>query len=195
MMVALPLTGTSFAAVTLAVAARTVADEVGDLVPVGPIDLTTPLVALIVACLALAVVLVAAIVVLSKPRRTGAKPARRGVHVDGNALERWRDAVADIVRRNHAGSLSREEAFVELADVARRFAGEASGEDMSASTLRDLTVMPRTSGNRHSLDLLKQTIAALYPPEFADAAMNRHAGAVDVDEAAGWVTNLIERWR
>lgn len=172
------------------------ADSLGDLHPVGRLDLSTPLAMVSIGCLIAAAALVALVVVLSRPRRRAkAKPARRGAHMNGNALDRWRAEVNDIVRRHESGELSREDAFVELAELARRFASEASGSDMSARTLSDLTVLPRTTGNRQSLDLLKHTIAALYPPEFADAALNRHAGAVNVREAAGWVANLIERWR
>lgn len=173
-----------------------IADGIEDLHPVGRLDLSTPLILVSLGCLIVAVVLVVLIIVLSRPvHRTKTKQNRRGAHMDGNALDRWRGEVNDIVRRHESGELSREDAFVELADLARRFASEASGSDMSARTLSDLTVLPRTTGNRQSLDLLKHTIAALYPPEFADAALNRHAGAVGVREAAGWVANLIERWR
>ncbi|MBW3078142.1 hypothetical protein [Bifidobacterium simiiventris] len=171
------------------------ADGTDDLDPVGRLDLTAPLLAVAVACVATAVVLIVAIVLLSRPKRTVARRGAHGVHVDGGMLARWRRRVDDVVRRHHDGSLSREESFVELADIARRFASEASGTDMRASTLSDLAVMPRTDGNRRSLDLLKQTISALYPAEFADSGLNRIAGETSVDEAAGWVSNLMERWR
>ena len=45
------------------------------------------------------------------------------------------------------------------------------------------------------LDALKQTIGALYPPEFADDARNRIAQTTSVQQAAEWVANLVERWR
>ena len=38
------------------------------------------------------------------------------------------------------------------------------------------------------------TIAALYPPEYADSAVDTHAREVSVDDAAGWASTLVERW-
>ena len=66
----------------------------------------------------------------------------------------------------------------------------------SAGWRRLRVTLPRSDsiGNRHGLDLLRQTIAALYPPEFADERFNAAAGEASVDEAAGWVATLIERW-
>ncbi|MBT1161066.1 hypothetical protein [Bifidobacterium sp. SO1] len=171
------------------------ADGTDGLNPVGRLDLGAPLIAVVVSCAAMAAMLIVAIVLLSRPKKIVARRGARGVHVDDGMLARWRRIVDDVVRRYHDGSLSREESFVELADVARRFASEASGMDMRASTLSDLVVLPRTDGNRRSFDLLKQTISALYPAEFADAGLNRLAGETSVDEAAGWVSNLMERWR
>ena len=167
----------------------------GDLTPVGQIDLTMPLLAVAGGCLVVAIVLVAVAVVLSRPRRKPAKPSRQGAHVPAGALSMWQPRIAGIVARHAAGSLGREAAFVELADVARSFATQAPGSDLSASTLRDLAAMPRTTGSAQGLSLLRQTVEALYPPEFADAAVNRQAGQVGVEEAAGWVSDLVERWR
>lgn len=168
----------------------------GDLTPVGQIDLTMPLLAVAGGCLIAAIVLVAVAVVLSRPRRKPAKPTtRQGAHVPAGSLSVWQQRIDGIVARHAAGSLGREEAFVELADVARSFATQATGSDLSASTLRDLAAMPRTTGSARGLSLLRQTVEALYPPEFADAAVNRQAGQVGVEEAAGWVSDLVERWR
>lgn len=169
--------------------------DLNDLNPVSQLDLMMPLAVIALGCLAAAIALVVLVIVLSRPRRRRVTTDRRGVHMDGNALARWRSEVDDIVRRHDEGTLSREDAFVELAEVARRFASVALGADVSASTLAELSLLPRTSGNQHSLDLLKQTIGALYPPEFADATLNPHANSVDVRQAAAWVSNLIERWR
>ena len=90
---------------------------------------------------------------------------------------------------------SEHEAFVELSVIARDFAGAASGKELSSSTLTDLAYLNRTPANRQGLDALKQTIGALYPPEFADDARNRIAQTTSVQQAAEWVANLVERWR
>lgn len=172
-----------------------IAEGLDDLHPVGQVDMVMPLAIAAIGSLIAAIALVAVVIALSKPRRRRQEQSRRGAHMDGNALTRWHEEVDGIIRRHDEGRLPREEAFVELADVARRFASEASGMDMSARTLEDLSVLPRTTGNRHSLDMLKQTIAALYPAEFSGDGLDRHAGMVGVHEAAGWVSNLIERWR
>ena len=67
--------------------------------------------------------------------------------------------------------------------------------ELSSSTLTDLAYLNRTPANRQGLDALKQTIGALYPPEFADDARNRIAQTTSVQQAAEWVANLVERWR
>lgn len=168
----------------------------GDLQPVEGLSLTGPLTAVIAACLLAAVILIVLAVVFSKPSKRPSKdmPAR-GAHRQANAKAVWHARIDDVVTRYEAGSLNREDAFVQLALIARDFAGEASGKGLSASTLTDLTRLNRTPSNRQGLDLLRQTIAALYPPEFADAARNRAAQATDVPDAAEWVANLVERWR
>ena len=83
----------------------------------------------------------------------------------------------------------------ELSLIARDFAGASSGKRLEASTLADLLRLPRTPANRQGLDTLRHTIEALYPPEFADPSLNTLAKSVTVKEAAGWVSNLVERWR
>ena len=103
--------------------------------------------------------------------------------------------IDEVVARHESGALPRHEAFVELSVIARDFAGAASGKELSSSTLTDLAYLNRTPANRQGLDALKQTISALYPPEFADDARNRIAQTTSVQQAAEWVANLVERWR
>ncbi|KFI52758.1 hypothetical protein [Bifidobacterium biavatii] len=172
-----------------------IADGTADLNPVPQLALTTPLLAVIIGCLVLAAALIALTVVLSRPRRVPANAPRRGNHMTGGDAAAWHARIDGIVARYEAKELTREQAFVELAETTRDFAGAATGRDMRASTLRDLSSLPRNAGDRQGLDLLRQTVAALYPPEFADAALNRHAASINVREAAGWVSNLVERWR
>lgn len=168
----------------------------GDLKPVGALQLTGPLAVVIAACLAVAVALVIAAVLLSRPSKKPRKETvQRGAHSGAGAKAVWRDRIADVVARNESGELGREDAFAELAQIAREFAGAASGRELSTSTLTDLTRLNRTPANRQGLDSLRQTISALYPPEFADASRNRAAREASVREAAEWVSNLVERWR
>ena len=44
----------------------------------------------------------------------------------------------DIVERNGAGKLSREDAFVEFAAVARDFASQASSAELGSTTLQEI---------------------------------------------------------
>lgn len=119
----------------------------------------------------------------------------RGAHSNASSKAEWRARIDDVVARHESGALPRHEAFVELSVIARDFAGAASGKELSSSTLTDLAYLNRTPANRQGLDALKQTIGALYPPEFADDARNRIAQTTSVQQAAEWVANLVERWR
>ena len=158
--------------------------------------MTTPLVVAIVACLLLAVGLIALIIMLARPARKSRNSDRaRGTHSNASSKAEWRARIDDVVARHESGALPRHEAFVELAVIARDFAGAASGKELSSSTLTDLAYLNRTPANRQGLDALKQTISALYPPEFADDARNRIAQTTSVQQAAEWVANLVERWR
>ena len=67
--------------------------------------------------------------------------------------------------------------------------------DIRNRTLADIDAAPRTTGNQEGITLLRQTIEALYPPEFADAANNGIAREATVEQAGEWVANLVERWR
>ena len=152
------------------------ATDPGDLRPVESLALTTPLVVAIVACLLLAVGLIALIIMLARPARKPRTSDRaRGAHSNASSKAEWRARIDDV--------------------VARDFAGAASGKELSSSTLTDLAYLNRTPANRQGLDALKQTIGALYPPEFADDARNRIAQTTSVQQAAEWVANLVERWR
>ncbi|PLS29016.1 hypothetical protein [Bifidobacterium parmae] len=172
----------------------TLALKSDDLTPAGQIDMTGPFVAMLVAFLLLAAVLVAAVALLSRPRRSRAKARPHGAHSGGGDKAAWRARIDDVVARHDAGTLGREDAFTELAAIAREFASASTGRDLNAHTLTDIRNEPRETSARGGLDLLRMTIAALYPPEFADAAVNAHAREASVEEAAGWVSNLVERW-
>lgn len=172
---------------------RGVATDLNEINTVGELSLATPLLVFLAVCLLLAAVLAAVAVLLSRPRRVATKPAR-GAHTHASDKAQWRARIAKVTRAYHDGEISREEAFVALAQIAREFASLSSGRDLVASTLTDLASQHAGTA-RGGLQLLRQTIEALYPPEFANAAVNSRARGVEVDEAAGWVSNLVERWR
>lgn len=172
------------------------ATDPADMQPVAPLALTGTLAAVIAACLLVALLLAIMTAVLSKPARKPAGDAKaRGAHRNAGSKTVWRERINAVVARHEAGELNRQEAFVQLALIARDFATAASNTELSASTLADLNRMDRTGSNREGLNMLRQTIAALYPPEFADASLNRTAGQTSVQQAAEWVSTLVERWR
>ncbi len=160
----------------------------------GQIHFESGLIATIVACLLGAVILIALTAWLSKP---SSRPPRNDDHGRHAPAERsvWHQRIEDIVSRHAAGKLEREEAFALLAATVRDFVSSATGTDMRSRTLTDIEAMPRTTGNQQNLTLLRQTIEAFYPPEFANAEHNRIAKDATVEQAGEWVAHLVERWR
>ena len=119
--------------------------------------------------------------------------SRTSRRIDGHVD--MHERINDVVDRHANGDLGREEAFALLASIARDFVSTATGSDVRNQTLTDIEATPRTTGNQHGLTLLRQTIEALYPPEFADAERNHTAREATVEQAGEWVANLVERWR
>lgn len=101
--------------------------------------------------------------------------ANHGRHDAATGTSVWHERIDDVVARHAKGDLTRENAFALLAAIARDFASAATGSDVRSQTLTDIEATPRTTGNQHGLTLLRQTIEALYPPEFADAERNHTA--------------------
>ena len=152
---------------------------------------------LLIGVIAVCVLLTAAIVLVSlRPPRRGRKPrdtGPAGAHARGRKSSDWQNRVDDVLRRYHDGTCTREEALLGLAALTRAYASEKLERNMSTMTLADLN---RRSGDfdaPQQADLLRETIAAFYPPEFA--ARGERGGNVTVDESAGWVRDLIDRWR
>lgn len=175
-----------------------IAEGVGEVRPLEELPGTGALALTVVACLTVAVALGILVTVLSTPRRTGARPRRRGprmAHGKTGTADVWRQRIRDIAERHRRGALPKDRAFAELAQLCRDCVSSASGHSMASSTLSDLNATERTERNRQGLDLLRQTIEALYPPEFADARTNAPARNTDVEEACQWVLRLVERWR
>ena len=82
-----------------------------------------------------------------------------------------------------------------MARTSRRRPGSA---ELGSTTLQEIA--SRSAGSLagdsgvHGFTLLRQTIAALYPPEFATPSSRAGEGRT-VEQAADWVLNLMERWR
>lgn len=151
--------------------------------------------AIAVALAVLAVALGALAVLLRRPRRAPLPDAGRGAHMPANAKASWHRRIDEVVQRHAAGEIADDEAYARLAAIVRAFASAATGTDMSSRTLADLSRLPRSSANAASVDLLRHTIAALYPPEFANDEINAQARAASVEQAGEWASNLVERWR
>lgn len=161
----------------------------------GQIHLENGLVATIVICLLGIVILVALAVWLSQPSSRPSKNDSHGRHDALAGKSVWHQRIEDIVSRHAKGELEREDAFARLAAIVRDFVSTTTGTDMRNQTLTDIESMPRTTGNQQNLTLLRQTIEAFYPPEFANSEHNRIAKDATVEQAGEWVANLVERWR
>ena len=125
------------------------------------------------------------------PRRPRQVPVRRGRHSEGPDDE-WHAELADIRDDFHAGRSSETQAYAALSALARDFASQRLGTDLSSSTLLDLNRRHQVS-SKEQFTRLRQTIAALYPAEFAPQT-NIQASQTNVDQAADWVAELLERW-
>ncbi|MCH4208669.1 hypothetical protein [Bifidobacterium sp.] len=172
-----------------------IAIEYRDLRPVPQIASTTTLTMLLIGCAALLLASVIVIVVLSQPRRAPRRARAVGAHSGSNDRNVWHARIDAIVEQHARGAITRAEAFDELAQVARNYASVASGADMRTQTLLELSRRPHSASDQHSLNLLKQTIGALYPPQFADAQADVQARDTSVEQAGEWVSRLVERWR
>ena len=166
-----------------------------DLKPLEQLPLYGPLLIVLAASLALAIVAIVLAVLLSRPRRVEKRARTLGAHSPASGKSVWHGRINEVLARHQRGELARDESFDELARIARDYASTASGSDMSTQTLLDLNRGTRTDMNRRGLDLLRQTIAALYPPQFADDALNAQARDTSVEQACAWVSRLVERWR
>lgn len=93
--------------------------DVNDLHPVTDVPVASLLPIVTMACFIALLILIVAIVIMSRPRRAKRVAAPRGSHNALAPVSQWKSRVHDIVERNGAGKLSREDAFVELAAVAR----------------------------------------------------------------------------
>lgn len=151
------------------------------------------LLSLTLACIFLTVLTIALAIFLPRFRRRNQD--QRGNHASISPKREWLRQVDQVVADHEGGKLTRDQAMKDLAGIARRFASQSWNQDMSTKTLTEIKTQPRTNSTSQGLDLLRQTIDALYPPEFAPPAGRTASDNVRVDEAANWVRSLIERWR
>lgn len=150
----------------------------------------TWLLALTTTAIILTLALAAAALLLPKFRRQQEeRPAQAG----SDSREVWLQQIDRVVAQHDNGHLDRDQAMTALASIARGFASRSWNSDMKSKTLAEIQAQPRTPNTRKGLDLLRQTIDALYPPEFA---LPRDSAGTDatVAQAADWVRDLIGRW-
>lgn len=122
------------------------------------------------------------------PPRQKVKRARHSTKPD----DQWHKDVAHIRDQYHHGDMSQTQAYAALSALARDFASQRLGADFSSSTLFDLNQRHQLS-SKEQFTRLRQTISALYPPEFAPQT-NMSVQQATVDKAAQWVDDLFERW-
>ena len=171
------------------------ATDPGDLRPVESLALTTPLVVAIVACLLLAVGLIALIIMLSRPARKPRNSDRaRGAHSNASSKAEWRARIDDVVARHESGALPRHEAFVELSVIARDFAGAASGKELSSITLTDLAYLNRTPANRQGFCYTSNTWVCKSMQQSSRPDDQRAAGRRVGGESGGKVAFMMLAW-
>lgn len=169
--------------------------DTDDLHPTGALTYTNTLLFVLLACTTIAVAIIIITVLLSKPKRE--KPAQqlsKSAHATGSMKQQYMNTINDICEQYHAQTLTREDAFEQLASLCRTFASHCYGQSLNSATLAELP-RSRDAREQHNFTLLRTTISALYPPEFADAQHHPIAKNTSVDQAADWVRALIERWR
>lgn len=163
--------------------------------PVLRLDSLPAFIPLAIVALLVAVLLfvVAMLVFRRRARAEGRLPERSARRArKARPASEWQKDLRRIRTAYDAGEMSETEAYSALSALARRFASQRLGTDFSSSTLLDLNQHHQVS-SKEQFRRLRQTIAALYPPEFAPKSDARTQQA-SVDAAARWVSDLFERW-
>ncbi|MDD6373623.1 MAG: hypothetical protein PUF97_04005 [Bifidobacteriaceae bacterium] len=161
-----------------------------------PVD-EIPLYPFIIAMVVFIVLAVAIAVVAFMPRKPKKSPVAVGQPevMSVSEIETWHGRVEKIRRESQAEEISDDDAYLELAKLCRDFASARLGSNLQDSTLTDIRRNTVSSPQRDGMQSLRQTITALYPPEFANPESNAQAQQATVGEACDWVDTLIERWR
>lgn len=166
--------------------------DTDSLKPVEQLHLNEPLIVAMCAGLLVAIALVIVAVLLSKKHAVAVRDDGSRIPVD--TKEAWLERVDNVAADAAAHTITREEALARLASIARTFASSRSPQRFESYTLLDLN-RETTHDNADNWIALRQTIAALYPPEFADARHHPIAKDATVEQACDWVRSFIERWR
>lgn len=148
---------------------------------------------LIIACAAF-IVLYAAIYKMNTKVDSKQKVKNAAHTLNANKQE-WRKKIDLVVSQYHENKIEKDQAFAKLAQIARQYVSIMSGENIKSHTLGEISSLRKSWKNTHGADLLRQTIAALYPPEFADSTYNNQAKNTDVDQGVRWVLILLESWK
>lgn len=127
---------------------------------------------------------------LVKYKKESQEPLHK--HAVRTPVNAWILAVQKTREAFHNNEITKEEAYTQLSHIARAFASDQLGGDFSAQTLLDLR-RHKHLNSKQQFESLRQTIAALYPPEFAPPH-NVAAQEADVDTAAQWVESMISGW-
>ncbi|MBO6098422.1 MAG: hypothetical protein IIY26_02825 [Aeriscardovia sp.] len=140
----------------------------------------------------IALILTAAIIVLPLIIPPKAKKEAQGRHSEQKDASEWIEKVEDVKKAYEEGDLEEVDAYARLAQLARGFVSEEMDLNLYSKTLHDLEWAPVS--NRRRYEMFRQTISALYPPEYADSEVDRAADEATVESAANWVEDLISRW-
>lgn len=131
-----------------------------------------------------------------KPKKLAeSSNSTEAVHVHNVNKQAWRKDIDAIVEKYHNNELTKDQACAKLASIARSYISKMSGEDIQTHTLGELASLRLKWRNKKGADMLRQTISALYPPEFADRKANEQARNTTVEQAAEWVLVLLEGWQ
>lgn len=120
---------------------------------------------------------------------------KNAAHTLNANRQEWRKKIEQVVSEYNQNKIKKDQAFAKLAKIARQYVSIISGDNIKSHTLGDISSLRNTWKNTQGADLLRQTIAALYPPEFADAKYNNQAKDADVDQGARWILALLESWK
>lgn len=121
-----------------------------------------------------------------------AKKDALGRHAEKKDVSKWMEEVEEIKRKYSEKEIEEVKAYAMLSFLVRKFVSEEVDLNLYSKTLHDLDWAPIS--NRKRYELFRQTISALYPPEYANAQSNRASDEATVESAANWVEDLISRW-
>ena len=151
------------------------------------------LIAIVVLCALIAISALAVILIGGMKRKPVASSDQR--RAPKRSTSEWKTRINSVQKDFNRGLLTEKQAYQRLSTLARQFASAKLGKDMTKHTLAEMrqetSVDPKHKGD---FDSLRQTIEALYPPEFASDDWYASTRSATVEEATKWVSSLVERW-